>query len=45
MGSLVRNAFIQALRRGLEGSVGIDKVSGKDLGGDSGGDSGEGSSK
>jgi hypothetical protein len=34
IGSLVRNAFVQALRRGLEGSVGIEKVSGMDPGKD-----------
>jgi hypothetical protein len=30
IGSLFRNAFIEALRRGLEGSVEIEKVAGKD---------------
>jgi hypothetical protein len=30
IGSLFRNAFIEALRRGLEGSVDIEKVAGKD---------------
>ncbi len=30
IGSLLRNAFIEALRRGLEGSVDIEKVVGKD---------------
>jgi hypothetical protein len=34
IGSLVRNAFVQALRRGFEGSVGIEKVSGMDPGKD-----------
>jgi hypothetical protein len=30
LGSLLKNAFIQALRRGLEGTVDIQKVGGKD---------------
>ena len=30
LGSLLKNAFVQALNRGLEGSVGIQPVSGKD---------------
>ena len=32
LGSLLKNAFIQALNRGLEGSVDIQEVSGKDDG-------------
>jgi hypothetical protein len=34
LGSLLKNAFIQALRRGLDDSVDIQQVSGKEDGGD-----------
>jgi hypothetical protein len=32
IGSLLKNAFIEALQRGLDGSVDLEKVAGKDFG-------------
>lgn len=42
VGNLIRNAFIEALQRGLEGSIDIEKVAGKDSDGSRPSDAQEG---